>query len=96
MSAATLSDPSRSRLTARIPQRTGALLAEAAALRGLTLGSFVVAAAVKEAEEVLARQQTIRLTREDARKFFAALDRPPAPGRALRKAAAAARRLIRE
>lgn len=96
MSAATLPKSSRSRLTARIPQHTGQLLAEAAAVRGLTLGSFVVAAAVKEAEEVLARQQTIRLTREDARKFFAALDRPRVPGRAQRKAAAASRRLIRE
>lgn len=96
MSAATLPKSSRSRLTARIPRQTEILLNEAAAARGLTLGSFVVAAAVKEAEEVLARQQTIRLTREDARKFFAAIDRPPAPGRALRKAAAAARRLIRE
>ena len=96
MSANTLPKASPFRLTARIPQHTGQLLAEAAAMRGLTLGSFVVSAAVKEAEEVLARQQTIRLTRGDARKFFAALDRPPAPGRSLRKAAAAARRFIPE
>ena len=96
MSAPAPLKSSRVRLTARIPQHTELLLTEAAAARGLTLGSFVVAAAVKEAEEVLARQQTIRLTREDARKFFAALDRPPAPGSALRKAAAASRRLIHE
>ena len=96
MSAATIHPPDRSRLTARIPRQSQRLLEEAAASRGLSVGSFVVAAAVKEAEEVLARQQTVRLTREDARKFFAALDHPPAPGRALRKAAAAARALIRE
>ncbi len=42
------------------------------------------------------KSSRLRLTHEDAQKFFATLDHPPAPGRALRKAAAASRRLIRE
>jgi uncharacterized protein (DUF1778 family) len=38
---------------------------------------------------LLAREQTIALTVSDARRFFAALERPPAPNPALRKAARA-------
>jgi len=77
----------KERLSARIPRESRELLERAAALSGATLNQFVVQAAIKEAQTLLAREQTIVLTEADAGRFFAALDRPPAPNAALRKAA---------
>lgn len=82
----------KERVSARIPRQCRKLLEQAAALSGATLNQFVVQAAVKEAQALLSREQTILLTAEDAGRFFAALERPPAPNAVLRKAAKAYRR----
>jgi uncharacterized protein (DUF1778 family) len=82
----------KERVSARIPRESRKLLEKAAALSGATLNQFVVQAAVKEAQALLSREQTIVLTAADGERFFAALERPPAPNAALRKAAKAYRR----
>ena len=82
----------KERVSARIPRESRELLEKAAALSGATLNQFVVQAAIKEAQTLLAREQSIVLTATDAGRFFAALERPPAPNAALRKAAKAYRR----
>ena len=82
----------KERVSARIPRKSRGLLEKAAALSGATLNQFVVQAAIKEAHTLLAREQAIVLTETDAGRFFAALERPPVPNAALRKAAKAYRR----
>ena len=82
----------RERVSARIPREARKLLEKAAALSGATLNQFIVQAAVKEAQALLSREQTIVLTAADTARFFAALERPPAPNATLRKAARAYRR----
>ena len=82
----------KERVSARIPRESRNLLEKAAALSGATLNQFVVQAAIKEAQALLSREQTIVLTAVDSDRFFAALERPPAPTGALRKAAKAYRR----
>lgn len=82
----------KERVSARIPRESRKLLEKAAALSGATLNQFVIQAAVKEAQTLLVREQTIALTEADAERFFTALEHPPAPNAALRKAARAYRR----
>ena len=82
----------KKRISARIPRESRELLEKAAALSGATLNQFVMQAAIKEAQTLLAREQSIILTETDANRFFAALESPPAPNAALRKAAMAYRR----
>ena len=82
----------KERVSARIPRASRKLLEKAAALSGATLNQFVVQAAIKEAQALLSREQTIVLTAADTARFFAALERPPVPNATLRKAARAYRR----
>lgn len=82
----------KERVSARIPRESRELLERAAALSGATLNQFVVQAAIKEAQALLAREQAISLTEADAAVFFQALEKPPAPNSRLKKAAAAYRR----
>jgi uncharacterized protein (DUF1778 family) len=82
----------KERVSARIPSQSRSLLEKAAALSGATLNQFVVQTAVKEAQALLSREQTIVLTAVDSERFFAALERLPAPNANLRKAAKAYRR----
>ena len=72
-----------------------ARIEEAAAWRGVPVGSFVIEAAVRAADEVLEHERLIQLSREDAERILALLENPPAPNAALRKAADAHQRLIR-
>ena len=82
----------KERVSARIPRASRMLLEKAAALSGSTLNQFVVQAALKEAQALLSREQTIELTAADSVRFFSALERPPAPNAVLRKSAIAYRR----
>ena len=59
----------KERVSARIPRQSRKLLEKAAALSGATLNQFVVQAAIKEAQTLLAREQTIVLTEADAGRF---------------------------
>lgn len=77
------------RLEARISSAQKSVLQRAAALSGRTLSEFVVASAHEAASKVIEDHELIRLSRAEQTAFVKSLLAPPAPGSALRKAAAA-------
>ena len=76
----------RSNLTIRAPAALHSRLSEAAAWRGLSLNSFILQAASKEADVVLDQERVLRITSEDALMLLALLDHPPEPNAALARA----------
>ena len=82
-------------ITARIPRQACARIEEAAAWRGVSVGSFVAEAAAKEAEQVIEKERLLQLSRQDADLLASLLDDPPAPNAAMRKAVQAHRTLLR-
>jgi uncharacterized protein (DUF1778 family) len=75
------------RLDVRLPEEQKKLIEQAAGLLGQSVSSFTVSAAVREAQDVVGRSITIRLSNRDRDAFLAAMDNPPAPNAKLRKAA---------
>mgnify|MGYP000851664078 CR=1 FL=1 len=61
-------------------------LTEAAAWRGQSLHAFVLGAAIREADEVLARRDRIELTPEDAEVVLRLLESEAAPNAELIRA----------
>ncbi len=86
----------RQRISPRVPDSARELLERAAEIYGATVSQFIVQAAVKEAQAVLARERLIRLSIEDARVLAKAMVRPAAPNAKLRKAWARHRRTERD
>jgi uncharacterized protein (DUF1778 family) len=82
-------------ITARIPRQACARIEEAAAWRGVSVGSFVAEAAAKEAEQVIERERLLQLSRQDAELMASLLDNPPPPNAAMFEAVRAHQRLIR-
>jgi uncharacterized protein (DUF1778 family) len=82
------------RLEARVSPEARDTLARAAEIQGRSLSDFVVSAALDAAHRVIAETDVIRLSREATAALAAALIDPPAPNKALRRAAARHRRLI--
>lgn len=78
----------RTRLTARVSGSVRDKIEEAAELTGTNINQFMVAAAIREAEAVIARERTVSVNKRHASAFFAALERPAAPNARLKKAAA--------
>lgn len=76
------------RVTARVPASIKETLQKAADLTGATLNQFIVAAAVKEAQEVIKLEQVIHLSNVDADKIFSLIENPPAPNDHLKDAIA--------
>lgn len=74
------------RISARIPAGMCNRLEEAAELSGVTLNQFVLQSALGEAERLLDRETTIRLSRESAKRVFDLLDPPPRANKRLREA----------
>jgi uncharacterized protein (DUF1778 family) len=85
----------KSRLVARIPSAVRKTIQAAADLEGATLNHFVVQAAHRQAQEILERETIIRLNREQTKRVFDLLDKPPKPNAALIAAKAAHRKLVR-
>lgn len=83
------------RLEARISPEALAIVRRAAEIQGRSLSDFVVSAAQEAAQKAIAEAQIIRLSVEDQRALAESILRPPEPNAALRRAAAAHRRLIR-
>lgn len=77
------------RMNLRISPEAKARLARAAALRNTDLTSFVTQTALREAEAVIAADESIRLSDRDHRRVMALLDEPPKPNARLRNAIAA-------
>lgn len=69
-------DVKEDRLQIRVDPSSKRLLEEAAAAAHLSVSAFVVQAAARQAETVLAERQTIRLDPEAAEAFAEALAQP--------------------
>ncbi len=82
------------RLEARISPEALAIVRRAAEIQGRSLSDFVVSAAQHAAERTIEEMQVLRLAVEDQRALAAASLNPPEPNDALRRAAAAHRRLV--
>jgi uncharacterized protein (DUF1778 family) len=75
------------RLDVRMPEDSKKLIEQAAGFLGLTVSAFTVATLVREAEEVVERFGSLRLSDRDRDAFLTALDNPPVPNANLRDAA---------
>ncbi len=80
--------PKQHRLTLRIPEILQARFEEAASALGVSLNSFIVSVASREAADVLAKERTIQLTPHDAEFLTGLIQNPPAPSPYLLQAAA--------
>jgi uncharacterized protein (DUF1778 family) len=81
------STPPRSeRIGARISPEVYQTLTRAAELTGATLNQFLVQSALKEAQAVIDREQTLRLSRRDCERLLDLLEHPPKPNARLKAA----------
>lgn len=85
----------KSRLVARIPSVIRKTIQAAADLEGASLNHFVVQAAHRQAQEILERETIIRLNREQTKRVFELLDRPPKANALLLSARTIHRKLVR-
>ena len=67
------------RIGARVPPDVYETLNRAAELTGATVNQFLIQSALKEAQAVIEREQTIRLSRRDCERLLDLLDNPPKP-----------------
>ncbi|MEN9726580.1 MAG: hypothetical protein RL434_946 [Pseudomonadota bacterium] len=74
------------RIGARVPREVYDTLCRAAELRGATVNQFLVQAALKEALEVIAQEDIIRLGPRDWDWLLALMDEPPKPNARLKAA----------
>ena len=82
------------RIEARIAPDALAAVKRAAEIQGRSVSDFVVAAAEEAANRTIEQAHIIRLSLEDQRRFAEAILNPPAPNKALRRAAKAYKTLI--
>lgn len=74
------------RIGARVSPDVYETLNRAAGLMGATVNQFLVQSALKEAQAVIEREQTIRLSRRDCERLLDLLDNPPRPNARLKSA----------
>jgi uncharacterized protein (DUF1778 family) len=86
MSAVPVPPRRHERFAARLSAAQKARLQRAADLTGRSLTDFVIAAAEREAEEMIRRHEIIELSARDSLRLAEALLNPPAPNDALRAA----------
>jgi len=76
------------RITARVDADTQELLTKAAAIAGMSsINSFVLSAAIEKAQQVIEREQALKLSQADAMLLMAALDQPASVHSKLKAAA---------
>ncbi len=85
-----------SKITIRQPKSLKAKIEKAAALRGMTVTSFINGMLELAADKTLSRLQARDLSEQDSKKLMAMLARPSRPNAALRKAAMRYRELTRD
>ena len=78
--------PKQDRIGARVPHDVYETLNRAAELTGATVNQFLVQSALKEAQSVIEREQTIRLSRRDSERLLNLLENPPKPNARLKAA----------
>ena len=81
-----MSTVSHSKITIRQPKSLKAKIARAAALRGMTVTSFINGMLEIAAERTLRRIESRELTDRDSAALLAMLQKPSAPNATLRKA----------
>ncbi len=74
------------RIGARVPRDVYETLCRAAELTGATVNQFLVQSALKEAQSVIEREQTINLSRRDCERLLDLLEKPPKPNARLKAA----------
>ena len=74
------------RIGARVPREVFETLCRAAELTGATVNQFLVQAALKEAQEVIERQEVIRLSPRDWNCLLDLMENPPKPNARLKAA----------
>ena len=74
------------RIGARVPREVYETLCRAAELTGATVNQFLVQAALKEAQEVIERQEVIRLSPRDWNWLLDLMENPPKPNARLKAA----------
>ena len=74
------------RIGARVPREVYETLCRAAELTGATVNQFLVQAALKEAQEVIERQEIIRLSPRDWIWLLDLMENPPKPNAKLKAA----------
>jgi uncharacterized protein (DUF1778 family) len=74
------------RIGARVPHEVYETLCRAAELTGATVNQFLVQAALKEAQEVIEREEVIRLSPRDWNWLLDLMDSPPKPNDRLQAA----------
>lgn len=67
------------RIGARVPHEVYETLCRAAALQGATVNQFLVQAALKEAQQVIEREEVIRLSPRDWHWLLDLMENPPRP-----------------
>jgi uncharacterized protein (DUF1778 family) len=67
------------RIGARVPHEVYETLCRAAELTGATVNQFLVQAALKEAQQVIEREEVIRLSPRDWNWLLDLMENPPAP-----------------
>jgi len=82
------------RVEARIAPDALAIVRRAAELQGRSVSDFLVAAALKDAQQTSDDAQIIRLSVDDQRRFVDLLLNPPALAPAMKRALKAHKRLI--
>ena len=78
--------PAAARLDLRLSSTDKDRIGRAADLRGVPLSTFVRDAVLREADNVMTAEVTVTLSREESRRFLAALDKPFRPNASLKKA----------
>ncbi len=71
------------RISARVDESVFEILTRAAALVGSTVNQFLVQSALEKAQNVIEEENIIRLSAESAKRFFDAIENPPAPNEKL-------------
>ena len=74
------------RIGARVPHEVYETLCRAAELTGATVNQFLVQAALKEAQEVIEREEVIRLSPRDWNWLLDLMENPPKPNARLKAA----------
>ena len=74
------------RIGARVPRDVYDTLNKAAELMGATVNQFLVQSALKEAQMVIEREQTIRLSVGDSEQLLDLLEKPAKPNARLKAA----------
>lgn len=76
------------RITTRVDLDTQNLLAQAAAISGISsINSFVLSAAIEKAKIIIEREQTLKLSKRDAIALIDVLDAQPKVNARLQQAA---------